>query len=66
MAEAAAHDKVRVTLTNGRKLPAWLKYVAATRSIVATSTPAGALPIDVLVRIGDTRWIVTIAARSDR
>jgi hypothetical protein len=64
LAEAAAHGEVRVTRKNGRPLPKWLKYVPATRSMVATSTPSEALPIEVLVRIGDARWIVTIEARA--
>jgi hypothetical protein len=42
----------------------WLRYVPATRTFVAAAAPpAGALPIEVLVQIGDRRWIVSIAAQ---
>jgi hypothetical protein len=62
--ESAATNKVQVTLTNGRRLPAWLRYMQSTRTFVATGAPAGALPTTVLMRIGKQRWTVQIATGS--
>jgi hypothetical protein len=62
--ESAATNKVQVTLTNGRRLPAWLRYMQSTRTFVVTGAPAGALPITVLMRIGEQRWTVQIATAS--
>jgi len=56
-------DDVRVTLTNGAPLPTWLRYSRATRSFKATAPPAGALPLDVQVRVGSRRWTVRITER---
>jgi hypothetical protein len=62
LVEAAATDKVQVTLTNGKRLPSWLRYVRGTHSFVASAAPAGALPITVVISIGTRRWTVQIAA----
>jgi hypothetical protein len=60
LAEAAASNKVIVSLVDGKPLPSWLRYVDATKTFVATKPPAGGLPIEVTVRIGDKRWTMTI------
>jgi hypothetical protein len=60
MAEAAASGGVRVTRVNGEALPAWLHYAKANKSFFASPLPAGALPAEVLVRIGARRWTVLI------
>jgi hypothetical protein len=61
-----AAGEVRITLTNGKRLPAWLKYVATKRAFVITAMPAGALPIDVLIRIGTQRWTMLISEHANR
>jgi hypothetical protein len=66
MAEVEAGGEVGVTLVNGERLPSWLRYVPATRTFVATAAPAGALPTQVVVRIGSRRWTVVIAERTGR
>ena len=60
LASAAGSRDVRVTLKNGRALPSWLRYVPINKAFVATGTPASALPIEVMVHIGEQRWIVMI------
>jgi hypothetical protein len=60
--DAAAGD-VQVTLMNGGRLPSWLRYLPATKTFAATSVPAGALPLQVLVRIGAKNWTVLISQR---
>jgi hypothetical protein len=60
LSEAARSHDVRVTLKNGGELPSWLRYVPMSRAFFANGTPVGGLPIEVLVRIADEAWIVTI------
>jgi len=64
LSQAAATTPVQVTLSNGAPLPSWLRYVPIEKSFVANSTPAGALPLEVLVRIGDRSWTVLISGRT--
>ena len=58
--EAAKDHEVSVTLKNGRPLPSWLRYAPASRTFFASGTSTDELPIQVLVRIGEQSWIVTI------
>lgn len=51
-AGAAAAGTIAITTQSGAPLPAWLKYVPETRSFVAFSVPAGALPMKVVVNAG--------------
>ena len=59
-AEAAAAGDTRVTLMNGKRLPAWLQYTPTTQTFVVTAAPAEALPVEVLVRVGTQHWRVLI------
>jgi hypothetical protein len=61
--DGAGKAKIRVTLKNGKRLPSWLKYIPATRTFVATAMPAGALPLDVLVKVGAKQSVVSIVER---
>lgn len=65
LAEAAATEEAVVSLSDNKPLPSWLRYVNATRSFVATNPPAGALPIEISIRIGDKRWTMTIGEQAD-
>jgi hypothetical protein len=49
-----------------RALPAWLRYVPISKTFVAYGVPANALPIEVLVRIGEQSWIVVITRPETR
>jgi len=60
VAEAAGSEEMHVSLEDGKPLPSWLRYVAATKTFVALSPPAGALPLEVLLQIGDKRWTMTL------
>jgi hypothetical protein len=62
--EAASGQEVEVSRANGKRLPPWLRYVPGSRTFMASAVPAGALPIEVLVRIGTQRWTVQIAERT--
>jgi hypothetical protein len=66
LAAAAAAGRVRVTLMNGERLPSWLRYVRGAKTFVASAMPAGALPMDVWVRIGAQSWTVRITVRTIR
>jgi hypothetical protein len=52
-----------VSRLNGAKLPSWLRYVPDTRMFLITAAPEGALPIEVLVRIGGRSWKVLITGQ---
>lgn len=52
--------KVSITRADGKRLPKWLRYVAATQTLVAKTPPAKALPIELLVKVGDKRWSVVV------
>lgn len=55
-----ASEVVSVKLTNGMNLPDWVQYQAAERALVARAIPANALPLQVMVQIGDRRYLVDI------
>lgn len=59
---AAALASVRVTW-HGKRLPNWLRYEKAARMFTAIALPPGALPIELSIRIGERRWIMTITQR---
>jgi hypothetical protein len=61
VAESAESGTVRVSRADGRKLPAWLRYLPHNQALAVSAAPAGALPIEVLVRIGGQRWTLLIA-----
>jgi hypothetical protein len=63
---AATAGRVHVTLMNGEPLPSWLRYVRGPKTFVATAMPAGALPMDVMARIGAQSWTVRITVRTIR
>ena len=63
MAAMLGADQATVTLLDGQPLPTWLSYQAAAKNFGVTSVPAGALPLQVLVRIGGQRWTVVISER---
>jgi len=66
LSQAAGAAPVQVTLSNGEALPSWLRYVPVEKSFVANSTPAGGLPLEVLVRIGERSWTVLISERKKK
>jgi hypothetical protein len=54
-------SKVTVTRADGRPLPGWLTYNAKTHTLNAKSPPANALPIELLVKVGEKRWTVLVS-----
>jgi filamentous hemagglutinin family protein len=59
---AAASSSVQVTW-RGNPLPSWLRYEKATRTFTATAVSAGALPMELSIRIGERSWTMTITQR---
>jgi hypothetical protein len=47
-------------MLDGSLWPAWLQFDPATQMFTATNMPEGALPVKILVSIGDESWIVEI------
>jgi filamentous hemagglutinin family protein len=66
LSDAAEDTDVQVSLADGRALPSWLRYVPLSKNFAATATPAGALPVEVLVSIGDRSWTVVISEEVER
>ena len=61
---ATGNVPVRVTNLTGGQLPGWLRYVAETKTFVASAVPDGAFPFQVLVRIGGQQTTVVISERA--
>ena len=56
-------DKAQFSLADGGPMPKWLTYNAATRAFSVSAVPAGALPVQLAVRIGGQRWALTLSER---
>jgi hypothetical protein len=59
-ATAVANTEVLVTQVDGKPLPEWLRYEAATKTFVATSVPPGAFPLQLKVGIGGVETLMVI------
>ena len=59
----ATGAQVQVSLPDGGSLPAWLRFDPLTLRFDASATPAGALPMEVLLTAGDRRIRVVISER---
>jgi hypothetical protein len=64
LAQNVGQGAVTVTVSNGQPLPAWLKYVPETKTLVASAVPDGAFPMEVLVSVGNMRTVVVITESS--
>ena len=64
--EAAQTGGVRVTLNTGKRLPAWLQYIPKTQTLVASATPTGALPMELMARTRTMSWIVEVKEDGER
>jgi hypothetical protein len=64
VAGTAANAPIRVTTIAGGPLPAWLRFVPATRTFVAAAVPDGAFPVQVAVTVGTHRSTVVISERA--
>ena len=58
---AAAGASVQVTLSNNEPLPEWIRYDAATQTLVTSAVPAGAFPLSVLVTVGGQSTVIQIS-----
>jgi hypothetical protein len=65
LAEEADTDELLISLAGDQPLPSWLRYVADTKTFVATTPPLAALPLDVLLQIGKKSWMMTLIQRVD-
>jgi hypothetical protein len=58
-----AKSAPQVSLLDGSPLPSWLRYQASDKRFVATKVPSGALPLQVMVKIGATSTVVMIRVK---
>ena len=63
--QAAAAGKLQITQKDGKRLPSWLRYDRGNQ-LSSGAIQAGALPIELLVRIGLQRWTLLIYERASR
>jgi hypothetical protein len=61
MSPAASGAAVQVTLPNNQPLPDWIRYDAATQTLVTSAVPAGAFPLSVVVTVGGQSTVVQIS-----
>ena len=57
----AAGGTVQVSLTNNQPLPDWIRYDAATQTLVVSAVPAGAFPLSVVVTVGGQSTVIQIS-----
>jgi len=55
---------VVVTSASGAALPSWLAYDMDSAAFVATNVPAGGLPIEVVITVGEQRFVLVVAESS--
>lgn len=58
---AAPNSAVQVTLPNNEPLPSWIRYEAATQTLVTTAVPSGAFPLSVVVTTGGQSTLIQIS-----
>jgi hypothetical protein len=61
VSSGAAGVSVQVTLPNNEPLPAWIRYDAATQTLVTSAVPAGAFPLSVVVTVGGQSTVIQIS-----
>jgi len=52
---------LQATTSTGGPLPEWLRFDATSRSFVASGAPAGALPMQIRISVGDRSVVLTIS-----
>jgi hypothetical protein len=57
----AASTSVQVTLPNNEPLPSWIRYDAATQTLVTTAVPTGSFPLSVVVTVDGKSTIIQIS-----
>jgi hypothetical protein len=63
LAALPGFDKAQLSMADGSPMPKWLAYNAAARSFSVSAVPAGALPVQLAVRIAGQRWALTLSER---
>ena len=61
LTSAGPNSSVQVTLPNNEPLPAWIRYDAATQTLVTTAVPSGGFPLSVVVTVGGQSTIIQIS-----
>ena len=61
VSSGAVGVSVQVTLPNNEPLPAWIRYDAATQTLVTSAVPAGAFPLSVVVTVGGQSTVIQIS-----
>jgi hypothetical protein len=52
---------VSVSLPNNQPLPAWIRYDAQTKTLVADAVPASAFPLSIVVTVGGQSTLIQVS-----
>lgn len=53
-------NEISVKLVNGMDLPDWLQFIPSEKALLARKIPLGSLPLQLMVRLGELRYLVDI------
>ena len=62
---ATPEATITASLPNGAPLPTWLRFDPASRSFIASVVPTDALPISVIVTVGNIQTTVVVTEREE-
>jgi hypothetical protein len=60
----SANNDWQLTLPNGGALPSWLRFDSMNKTLSASSVPAGALPLQVMLSIANLKYLVVLLEKS--
>jgi hypothetical protein len=55
-----------ITMNSDQEMPNWLRYEKASRRLVATRIPKGALPLQLVLKFAGERWMVSLTERASK
>ena len=64
LADQPADAQVRIGQTDGKPMPDWLNYDAASKTFKAANVPAGAFPLQLKVSVGGVESVMVIQEKS--
>jgi hypothetical protein len=62
----APDTKVQIVQVDGKPLPSWLSFDAATKTFTASEVPPGAFPLQVKISVGNTESIMMIQEQGQK
>jgi hypothetical protein len=60
------NNTVAVTMSNNDPLPSWISYDVASKTLVTSAVPSGALPMSVAVTVGSVKTLIEISESQNK